>query len=288
MGGFYTNVTLRHADLDAVIAALENLGRDAFVAPPHDGAIVVFDARMETQDAKEIEGLASPLSQRLHCAALATLNHDDDLLFYALFEDGRLVDEYNSRPGYFDGKTAAPAGGDARKLAAAFGVLDKVEPLHHLLHGAEYTFETERHAALIDLLGLPPAAVGFGYETIREGETPEGVGEGELRTVGSAVERPQSPPIGRDLTDAENEALQTMLTRLVRPSSELAAIVGPEPLAYSTVVMKVVGYIVRNGLVDSQTRTIRADAALRAVYGMDRLTFDQLPLPLEAHLTPVS
>jgi hypothetical protein len=52
--------------------------------------------------------------------------------------------------------------------------------------------------------------------------------------------------------------------------------------------MKVLGYIMRHGLSDGRTRTIRADAALRAVYGMERLTYDQLPFGLDAHLTPVS
>jgi upstream activation factor subunit UAF30 len=287
MGAFYVNVTVRHADLDTVIAALETLGRDAFVAPPHNGAIVVFDAQIETQDARDIDGFVNPLSQRLHCAALAALNHDDDLLYYALLEDGRLVDEYNSRPGYFEGTATPPSGGDARKLAAAFGVPDRAEQVHELLHRVAYTFETERHAALVELLGLPPAAVGSGYETISDGEPPEGVPEKNLRTVGAAALR-RPPPRAPDTTNFESEALRARLTSLVQPSPELAAVVGSAPLPYGTVLMKVLGYIMKHGLSDGRTRTIRADAALRAVYGMERLTYDQLPFGLDAHLKPVS
>jgi hypothetical protein len=40
MGAFYTNVTVRHADVEAVIAVLEKLGRDAFVSPAQNGAVV--------------------------------------------------------------------------------------------------------------------------------------------------------------------------------------------------------------------------------------------------------
>ncbi len=42
MGAFYTNVTVRHTDVDAVIAVLEKLGRDAFVTPAHNDAVVSF------------------------------------------------------------------------------------------------------------------------------------------------------------------------------------------------------------------------------------------------------
>ena len=288
MGAFYTNVTVRHADVDAVIAVLEKLGRDAFVAPAQNGAVVVFDAHIESQDAKDIDRLASPISKRLRCAALLALNHDDDLLYYALLEGGRLIDEYNSRPGYFDGTEQEAAGGDARKLAAAFGVPDRADRLDHLLHGADYTFETERHAALVQLLGLPPSAVGSGYDTISQGELPEGVLESELRVVGAAAVRRSSPPVPRSLTDAEGEALRAKLSALVRPSSELAAIIGPAPLPYGMVVMKVIGYVTKHGLSDPRTRTIRTDDALRAVYGADRITFEQLPFALDAHLTPAS
>jgi hypothetical protein len=288
MGAFYTNITVRHADVDAVIAVLEKLDRDAFVTPAHQGAVVVFDAQIESQDARDIDRLARPISKRLRCAALLALNHDDDLLYYALLEGGRLIDEYNSRPGYFDGTKQEAAGGDARKLAAAFGVPDLADRLDRLLHGAEYTFETERHAAVVQLLGLPAAAVGSGYDIIRQGELPEGVPETELRAVGAAAVRRSSPSARHSLTDAESEALQAKLSALVRPSSELAAIIGPAPLPYGMVVMKVIGYVTRHGLSDSRTGTIRTDHALRAVYGVDRITFDQIPVALNAHLTPAS
>jgi len=285
MGAFYTNVTVRHTDVDAVIAVLEQLRRDAFVTPAHNGAIVVFDAHIESQDTKDIDRLAGPLSKGLRSAVLLALNHDDDLFYYALLESGRLIDEYNSRPGYFDGTEQIATGGDARKLAAAFGVADRADRLDRLLHSTRYTSETERHAALVQLLGLPPTAVGSGYDTISHGELPEGMRENELRMVGAAVVRRSSPPA---LSDVDAEALQAKMSTLVRPSPELAAIIGPAPLPYGMVVMKVIGYVTRHGLSDSRTRTIRTDATLRAVYGVDRMTFDQLPLALDAHLTPAS
>src|SRR5688500_345626 len=71
MGSFYTNITVRHADVDAVVAALEGRGRTALVSPPANGCVVVFDEATEEQDTAELERVAKPLSKRLACAALA-------------------------------------------------------------------------------------------------------------------------------------------------------------------------------------------------------------------------
>jgi hypothetical protein len=208
MGAFYTNVTVRHADVDAVVAVLEKLRRDAFVTPAHNGAVVVFDAHIEVSGR---EGHRPPGQSDLQAPshrrpARAEPRRRPSLLRAP--RGGRLIDEYNSRPGYFDGTEQEAIGGDGRKLAAAFGVPDRADRLDRLLHATEYTFETERHAALVQLLGLPPAAVGSGYDTISQGELPEGVLESELRVVGAAAVRRSSPSAPRSLTDAEGEALR--------------------------------------------------------------------------------
>jgi hypothetical protein len=44
-----------------------------------------------------------------------------------------------------------------------------------------YVGEVERHLDLSNLLGMPRAAVGFGYRYISKGETPEGIEPGTLR-----------------------------------------------------------------------------------------------------------
>jgi hypothetical protein len=165
-------------------------------------------------------------------------------------------------------------------------VPERADLLDGVLRGAEYTFETDRHAALVGVLGLPSTAVGSGYETISQGEPPEGVREGELRLVGAARVRAAPPPPPPDLSRADTGATLAKLRGLVRPSPELAAIIGPAPLPYGTVVMKVMGYVTRRGLGDERTSIVRADAALRAVYGVDRIPFKDLSVGLDRHLTP--
>src|SRR5947209_14769763 len=107
MGNFYANVTLRTADADGAASILDELERTAFVTVVGD-ITVVYDEKCDEQDLEELERLAGALSKRLKCAALAVCNHDDDVLWYALVENGAAVDTYDSNPGYFEGSAAEP------------------------------------------------------------------------------------------------------------------------------------------------------------------------------------
>src|SRR5215208_142239 len=102
MGNFYTNVTLRASDQPSVVQYLTERRRNAFVSPPEGSALVVFDSACEAQDYTVLRDLAIDLSKRFGCAAFAVMNHDDDVLLYTLVERGRVIDEYNSNPDYFD------------------------------------------------------------------------------------------------------------------------------------------------------------------------------------------
>ena len=189
MGSFYTNVTLRTTDRDAVRQHLSAAGRRAYISPPAAGAVVVFDRACEEQDPKELAVLTSLLSQRCVCPALAVMIHDDDIFWYGLYEAGALVDEYTSAPDYFEGGGAPPAGGDATRLCAAFARPDVEAELLGILHRPKdapdaYTFETDRHSAVVEALGLPSAAVGTGYNYLEAGELPSELTMEDLVRVG--------------------------------------------------------------------------------------------------------
>lgn len=184
MGNFYTNYTLRGPSQEAVAAALA--GRSAIVTPEQDGCVVVCDEKSDEQDQEIITELAGQLSSEFGCPVLAVLNHDDDILWYQLFLKGKLADEYDSTPGYFDESAdmPTPSGGDAEKLCAAFGASDveEVEGILRRPQAAEdgYVFAIERHTDLVEALGIPAFAVGAGYEYISSGELPEGMDEDDL------------------------------------------------------------------------------------------------------------
>ena len=187
MGNFYTNYTLRGPSQQAVVAALA--GRSAFVTPPQDGCVVVFDEKSEEQDQEVISELGSQLSQGLACPVLAVLNHDDDVLWYRLYQSGRLADEYDSSPGYFDvtAEPSEPAGGDARMLCGVFKAIDMaaVEGVLRKSSFADdgYAFAVERHGDLARTLGIPSVAVGAGYRSIAQGELPGGLRGDDLVRV---------------------------------------------------------------------------------------------------------
>lgn len=191
MGSFYTNITVRTDQQARVIDALRAAGRTAFASVPSGGCTVVFDRECEDQDVKVLTQLARSLSARLDCAALAVMNHDDDVIAYVLCERGKILDEYVSNPTYFDdsAESLAPDGGKASLLCRAFGVADRVAKVEAILRiesgsDAGFTFETDRHQEIVSVLGLPAAAVGTGYTYLGEGEFPEGSTAADFVRIG--------------------------------------------------------------------------------------------------------
>jgi hypothetical protein len=177
MGNFYTNVTLRVSDDRPVIEYLTERRRNAFVSGAEKNAVVVFDSESEAQNYSILRTLAADLSKWLDCVALAVMNHDDDVLLYTLAHRGRIIDEYNSAPDYFDAESLAKRGGDARQLARLFDASSRANEIEALLAreaGDEdgFVFETERHGLLVEALGLPECAVGTGYNYLEAEEYP--------------------------------------------------------------------------------------------------------------------
>lgn len=82
-------------------------------------------------------------------------------------------------------------------------------------------------------------------------------------------------------TKKGNPALQKPL----RPSAELAAVVGSDPLPRGQVVSRVWGYIKEQGLQNpANRREILADDKLRPVFGKDKVTMFEMNKYLAQHL----
>ncbi len=76
------------------------------------------------------------------------------------------------------------------------------------------------------------------------------------------------------------------LARPVKPSAELAVIVGANPLPRSEVVSKVWAHIKKNNLQNpNNKREILADPALRKVFGVDKCTMFEMNKHLSKHLS---
>ena len=71
----------------------------------------------------------------------------------------------------------------------------------------------------------------------------------------------------------------------LQPSAELAAVIGPEPLARTEAVSKLWVYIKAHGLQNPQNRReIVADDKLRLVFGTDKVTMFEMNKHLGRHL----
>jgi hypothetical protein len=179
MGNFYVNYTLKGPGQQEVAKALT--GRRSIVTPSQKECIVVYDEESDEQNTDIIAKLASKLSKEFKCPLLAILNHDDDILWYQLYTSGKLIDEYDSTPGYFDpkAKPSGPAGGDAQKLCDAFGVNDVIS-MEGILRKSGfdedgYVFAFLRHADIVRVLDLPEFGVGTAYASFDRDECPEGL-----------------------------------------------------------------------------------------------------------------
>jgi hypothetical protein len=179
MGNFYTNIVLRGASAETIKKQLERMKRTAFVASALPDVTVVYDAQADEQDHEAIVFLASKLSRELGCIAWSVLNHDDDILWYRLYDRGNLLDEYDSTPGYFDpqAQPSAPAGGDASKLAEAFGCRTATQKIEAVLRKSSfdddgYAFALYRHRDLAEALSLTFNLLALGYNYIQCGDTP--------------------------------------------------------------------------------------------------------------------
>ena len=99
MGEFFVNYQIRSTDQSQVVAAAgELVQRRAYISPPANGWVTLYDENSDSQDAYEIGRIGSELSARLGTVVFAFIVHDSAMFLYYLFDNGDLLDEYNSTP----------------------------------------------------------------------------------------------------------------------------------------------------------------------------------------------
>lgn len=186
MGLFYTNVILYKAQQQQIAEFMNKRNRISFVSPTLRDFTVVYEKETENQDIKVLKKLTKSLSKKFKCKALASLVHDSDLYLYWLYDNARLLDSYNSLPGYFDteGNKSKPEGGDAKKLCEAFDKQNAISEVRHIFDlvekgninedwSEEYLQGEDIHEALVQVFGMPSFAASIGYFTIVNTELPK-------------------------------------------------------------------------------------------------------------------
>jgi hypothetical protein len=182
MSSFFANINVRSDDQQAVAAAFRRLPKrqSAWVAPPANGWVAVFDDLSDEPDPDHLAGYTVMLSERLKTQAIGFLVHDSDVLLYTLAENAKLLDEYNSWPDYFDEELNDK---EFRRLQGKPEVLARLKPgvepaeVRAVLE-EEHDFAEEKLLALARLLGLPENAAQWGYNYLKEDVTEENRPEG--------------------------------------------------------------------------------------------------------------
>ncbi len=186
MGMFYTNLVLYKAQQIPVANFLCDQKRITYISPTIRNFTVVYDRETEDQNTRVLRNLAESISKKLKCSVLASLVHDSDLYLYWLYGNGKLLDSYNSLPGYFDAKSSRsrPEGGNARKLCKAFDKMEAVEKVRQIFAlveqgntsddwSEEYLLGENIHKALAQALDMPAFSVYTGYFSILNMDLPE-------------------------------------------------------------------------------------------------------------------
>ena len=214
MGSFFVNVNVRATDRQAVEKEVKALNTAAaWVTGAKNGWITIYEEGASTQDEDRIRKLTERVSAGLKAPAIAFLVHDSDFLCYWLFDDGRLIDDFNSCPDYFD------EGANEDALTGRPDVLLKYCPpgtklgdVEQVLSDKEQVFAENQLTKLADLLEIDSMRAGVDYRDIGSEIDPselDAVFIGTQKPGHGAREpwqQPQSPPLRlHDDSDDESE-----------------------------------------------------------------------------------
>lgn len=186
MGNFYVSFAAFGVESESLAQCLDHLSRTAFVAPSIGEVTVFYDREADGQNDKQIHLVGSGVSRDCNCPVLAVWNHDDDVLYYHLFDSGASVSEYDSFPGYFSDGDRTPLVADATALCRAFGRADQdtIEEVDAILtEEDDYVFALDRHKELADQLQIPWKFACLNYSNIASGTVFDGVDVASFRHV---------------------------------------------------------------------------------------------------------
>jgi hypothetical protein len=167
MGEFLDAIYTRGTDAETLPQQLAGAARELnccfLVAPEMRGWTAIYSSR--GQDGE----VAKALHKLLKTEVLFTLVHDGDIFCYDYYRDGKLVDQYNSRPDYF-GKVSAKKrqslAGRPELLLPLLRDPSDVGELESILRSEPAGDRFRADSQLMqfgELLGLPNCATSYGY-----------------------------------------------------------------------------------------------------------------------------
>ena len=118
MGSSFASLHIRSNDTNAVRKAFEQTAaaQPVFVSKAEKNWVSAYSHPIDSQDESLMRSICEQLSESLKTGVFGLIVHDSDILIYVLAENGTVVDQYNSWPGYFEGNDTPPSGGDVQHL----------------------------------------------------------------------------------------------------------------------------------------------------------------------------
>lgn len=160
----YVNLAAR-APVDEVLGVLEVAGVPGVVGPQAGewcGIFVEGDGYgLVGGERRPLSAIALRLSDRVDSTVLLVSLFEGRVLGYDVFDHGKAVGYYVSRPGHWTDEDLPSEGGDPGVLATACGLPGVRDELPPLLDRDATDDEVRRHAQLTELLALPPYLVGI-------------------------------------------------------------------------------------------------------------------------------
>lgn len=140
------------------------------ITNPQNGWITVYDEASEPQDIKELGRLAKGLSSKLKSAVFSFMVHDSDIFVYLLYENGKLIDQFDSNPDYFGPVTNAHRKkwiGHSEKLLKYALRGTTAETIKKLLAKPQLV-EDERAVEFAQLFGIDQHRSRLGFKYAKE------------------------------------------------------------------------------------------------------------------------
>jgi len=171
MGAFFTNYHVRKVDAEVCAKALTTLiSSRALVTDSKNGWTTVYDEQSDSQDIEVLRRLAKELSSKLKTAVIAMMVHDSDIFVYLIYENGKLIDQFDSKPDYFgpvNGAQKKEWRGDFAKLIPYAKKKASTQRFNRVAE-KEMVFEEERAGEFSQLLGIDPSRAKTGFKYVQE------------------------------------------------------------------------------------------------------------------------
>jgi tetratricopeptide (TPR) repeat protein len=165
MGAFFDSIHVRTENSRSVQKALEQIAKEAdskfLFGPALNGWTSIFPS-----DSGKGDEICAKISKLIPNDVFHLIVHDDDIFIYCFYRNAQLIDEYNSWPDSFEEVSEAEkqkCQGRPELFQDLLRDPKSLGKLKTLLNADKFTFESERMAQFVKLLGLSNALSSYDY-----------------------------------------------------------------------------------------------------------------------------